>query len=112
MGRVSVHVDSGRAWRGGQAQVLHLLRGLHAAGERPLLVAPAGSPLVVRAAEESLTVAPTPLRGEWDAASVVQLARLLRTVGADVIHAHTAHAGIERRLARNHGRCLLSSASR
>jgi len=44
------HLDTGRTWRGGQAQALLLMRELRARGVDQLLLAPPG-PLVERALE-------------------------------------------------------------
>jgi glycosyltransferase involved in cell wall biosynthesis len=100
----TVHVDDGRSWRGGQAQVLLLARGLVARGVEATLVVPPGAPLYDRATAIGLSVEPLLLRGEWDVVSVLGLARILRRQRADVVHAHTAHAvtlaGLAGRIAR------------
>jgi glycosyltransferase involved in cell wall biosynthesis len=76
-----LHIDSGREMRGGQWQALRLVQGLAAAGEEVLLLAPAGSPLYVKANDLNLDVRPLrPL-------AVAQLARK-----ACLLHAHDAHS--------------------
>lgn len=72
-----LHLDSGREMRGGQWQVLLLLRGLRDRGHELKLLARAGSPLFGRAYAEGFDVQPM---GFWN------LLRLRRW--ADIVHAH------------------------
>lgn len=51
-----LHLDSGREMRGGQWQVLRLIRGLRAAGWEPVLRCRSGSPLLERAKAEGFNV--------------------------------------------------------
>jgi hypothetical protein len=74
-----LHLDSGREMRGGQWQVLRLIEGLRAAGLRPMLLAPYGSPLFEAACSQGLPVGRLSLR------SVVRSA-----FDYDVVHAHDA----------------------
>jgi hypothetical protein len=53
-----LHLDAGKTLRGGQHQVLHLLRALDARGFLPQLLAPAGSPLAEHARLLGFDVAP------------------------------------------------------
>ena len=76
-----LQVDIGRTMRGGQWQVLRLLRGLYAAGVETLLLATAGAPLFERAQAEGLPV---------EAFSPLRLART--AAGFDLVHAHDAHS--------------------
>ncbi len=76
-----LHVDTGRQMRGGQHQVLYLMRGLAAAGVRSTLLAPAGSPLLRAASEAGL---------EAEKLSAAALWKLARR--ADLVHAHTGRA--------------------
>jgi glycosyltransferase involved in cell wall biosynthesis len=76
-----LHVDSGREMRGGQWQVLRLLRGLAAKGMEPALLARESAPLFEAARQEGWQVAP------------FGLPRLARMAGRfDLIHAHDAKA--------------------
>lgn len=99
MGRVSagplhvLHVDTGRDWRGGQAQVLGLMQSLR--GEpslRQTLAAPPGSPLARAAAAAGLERFDLPLRGEWDLASPRLMRGFVRAEAVGLVHAHDAHA--------------------
>ncbi|MBI5708687.1 MAG: glycosyltransferase [Candidatus Eisenbacteria bacterium] len=85
------HLDTGRGWRGGQAQVRFLLRGLRARGHDCLLLAPPG-PLAERARAEGFAVLDWAPRGEWDLGAAWRAARLLRAFAPHVAHCHSAHA--------------------
>ena len=85
------HLDSGRTWRGGQAQVLLLMRELAARGHAQHLLAPAG-PLLERAIAEGFTTTRWNARGELDLFALAAAARVLAKFRADVAHAHSAHA--------------------
>ena len=74
---ITLHVDLGRQWRGGQSQALLLIRGLRAEGHGAELVAREGSPLAQRARAAGLRV-----NG---------LSHLLRSGRFDVVHCHDAH---------------------
>ncbi|HTK30513.1 MAG TPA: glycosyltransferase [Candidatus Saccharimonadaceae bacterium] len=85
------HLDTGRTWRGGQAQVLLLMRGLRARGHASTLLAPDG-PLAERARAESFAHVRWEGRGDLDVAAVWSGARALKRVAPDVAHCHSAHA--------------------
>jgi glycosyltransferase involved in cell wall biosynthesis len=76
-----LHIDSGREMRGGQRQVLMLMNGQRSAGDSPVLLSPAGSPLFVEAHQAGLDVREL---------SVAALSR--NAPGMDLIHAHDARA--------------------
>ena len=85
------HLDTGRTWRGGQAQVLGLMRGLAARGHDCLLLAP-GGPLLEQASAAGVETARWSPLGEWDAAAMLRAAAALRRFGPEVAHCHSAHA--------------------
>ena len=87
-----LHVDSEIPWRGGERQVIELMRRQRAIGDDPHLAAPKRSALAERAAGEKFAVHPVPMRGTWDLGSVLALARLHRALRPDVVHWHTARA--------------------
>ena len=87
----SVHIDTARTWRGGQNQVLLTVLGLRGRGHRTALVAHAGGELRRRMAGGPDLYPLTP-RGELDLHAAWRLARLLRELEPDVVHAHDAHA--------------------
>jgi len=86
----SLHLDSGREFRGGQRQVLYLLQGLQKRGQRVLLCCPRQSVLHERAQAAGIPVQPLTLRSGLDFASSVRLVRLVREGGFDLVHAHDA----------------------
>lgn len=87
-----LHVNTERTWRGGEQQVLYLMRGLQGAGvEQELLCQPDGV-LATRAEQCGLAVWRRALRGEVDLASALAIARRIRERGVDLVHMHTSHA--------------------
>lgn len=87
-----LHVDSERPWRGGEQQVLLLMRRQRAAGDEPHLAAPADSAIHARARAEGFPVHSVPMRGTWDLASAFALAGLHRALRPHVVHWHAARA--------------------
>jgi glycosyltransferase involved in cell wall biosynthesis len=85
------HLDTGREWRGGQAQVLHLLHGLAVRGHTCLLLAPEG-PLASRARDLGVEVVRWRTLGEWDVGALLKATWSLRRFRPDVAHCHSAHA--------------------
>ncbi|MCI0433659.1 MAG: glycosyltransferase [Gemmatimonadetes bacterium] len=85
-----LHLDGGQRWGGGQNQVRLLMRELSAQGIEQHCVCPQGSPLEARLRAEQLPVSGI----RWTAAADVRVAiEIFRHArGADVIHAHDAHA--------------------
>ncbi len=82
----TLHIDTGRVMRGGQWQVLRLMRGLAAAGGEPILMAAVDSPLFARAKAEGLAVRRLTTLG------LPQLARQVNLVHAHDARAHTMAA--------------------
>ncbi|HET9253542.1 MAG TPA: glycosyltransferase family 4 protein [Candidatus Eisenbacteria bacterium] len=87
-----LHLDSERTWRGGERQVLELMRRQRGMGDEPHLAAPAGSAIATRAAAEGIPVHPVAMRGTWDAGSVAAVAKLHRSIRPHVAHWHAARA--------------------
>jgi glycosyltransferase involved in cell wall biosynthesis len=85
------HLDTGRTWRGGQGQVLLLMRELRTLGQEQLLLAPRG-PLLERAAAAGFGVLPWSSHGELDPGALLGAWRALKRFSPDVAHLHTAHA--------------------
>src|SRR4029079_13578413 len=88
---VSLHIDTQRAWRGGQRQVLLTVLGLRERGHRAVLVAPPDGELARRSSEghDLLKFAP---RAELDFHAGWRLLRVIRDLKPDVVHAHDPHA--------------------
>lgn len=87
-----LHVDSERSWRGGERQVLLLMRRQRAGEDEPHLAAPRDSAVATRARAEGLPVHPVAMRGTWDVESAFRLARLHRSLRPHVVHWHAARA--------------------
>jgi glycosyltransferase involved in cell wall biosynthesis len=87
----SLHIDTARGWRGGQNQVLHIVLGLRAIGQRAALVAhPEGE--LLRRMSEGHDLIPIAARGEVDLGAAWRLSRVIKQLAPDVIHAHEPHA--------------------
>lgn len=87
-----LHVDSERTWRGGERQVLLLMRRQRAAGDEPILAAPGSGALAARARAEGFRVHAIPMRGTWDVASAIALGAAMRRERPHVVHWHAARA--------------------
>jgi glycosyltransferase involved in cell wall biosynthesis len=87
----TLHIDTARTWRGGQNQVLLTVLGLRARGHRTVLVAHPDGELARRASEGHDLIRLAPAH-EMDFAAAFRLARVLRELEPDLIHAHDPHA--------------------
>src|SRR5438876_9296364 len=87
----SLHIDTARTWRGGQNQVLLTVNGLRSIGHRAALVAHPDGELRLRAAE-GLDLVPIAPRTEMDLSAAWRLARVIKRLKPDVLHAHDPHA--------------------
>ena len=87
----SIHIDTQKAWRGGQRQVLLTVLGLRERGHRTLLIAHPEGELAVRAAEghDLIRLAP---RAEVDLHAGWKLSRIIKDLRPDIVHAHDPHA--------------------
>jgi L-malate glycosyltransferase len=103
----SLHIDTARTWRGGQNQVLLTVNGLREIGHRAALVAHPDGELRRRAAE-GLELIPLAPRAEMDLSAAWRLARLLKRLRPEVVHAHDAHGVAMASLALSLGGAALS----
>jgi glycosyltransferase involved in cell wall biosynthesis len=87
----SLHIDTARTWRGGQNQVLLTVNGLREIGQRAALVAHPDGELRRRAAE-GLDLIPIAPRTEFDLSAAWRLARVIKRLRPDIVHAHDPHA--------------------
>lgn len=87
----SLHIDTARSWRGGQAQALMTVLGLRELGHRAVLVAHPDGVLRQRASEGHDLVPLAP-RSELDLSAAWKLSRVIRQMTPDVVHAHDSHA--------------------
>lgn len=88
----TLHIDTGREWRGGQQQVLYLLNGLRDRGVETVLATQPGSPLYKRAKQHTHRTVEITMRGEFDYFCARRLAHIAEEENCSVVHAHTAHA--------------------
>ncbi len=86
----SLHLDTGRDWRGGQRQCSLLCRGLARRGDEVHLCCRPDSPLGEVA--EGAILHPWEPRGEIDLVAVARLRRLMGRLSPDIVAAHDAHA--------------------
>jgi L-malate glycosyltransferase len=86
----SLHIDTARTWRGGQNQVLLTVNGLRQIGQRAALVAHPDGELRRRAAE-GLELIPLAPRMEMDLHAGWKLARVIKQLKPEIIHAHDPH---------------------
>lgn len=87
-----LHVDSGKEWRGGQAQVLNLMRGLRSEAWEQCLICPPEAELGQKTAAEGMTVEHVPMSGEWDLRAPRLIAQIARKRQARLLHAHASQA--------------------
>lgn len=107
----TLHIDTRPDWRGGQNQILLLLRGLRARGHGAELMVLRGSPLEGRAGAEGFTVhAFSPGLVRLSAAS--HLRGILKAGRFDIVHAHDPHGLTAVWLAGAHHRTALVAARR
>ena len=88
---VTLHVDLGKQWRGGQAQALLLMKGLRARGHQAELVSPRGSPLARRAEAEGIKVHAVE-RPFARPRAAKKLSKLIAEKKPEIVHTHEAHA--------------------
>jgi len=82
-----LHVDTGREWRGGQTQLLHLVR--HQQGPRAVVL-PKGAPLVEPLAAMGVATCEVDFKGRLVGGG--SLATAIADFGPDLVAAHTSHA--------------------
>ena len=87
-----IHLDSEMGWRGGQRQAAGLVKGLLKRGVPCIQVCRPGSRLGVFCRENGIPFREMSIHGEGDFVSGFRLARLARSGGFSVVHAHSAHS--------------------
>jgi glycosyltransferase involved in cell wall biosynthesis len=87
-----LHINTEKTWRGGEQQVLYLIKGLKERGHTPVVVCQPGSPLEDAVINAGIEVVPVRMRGEFDLSAAWQIGRLLRKGNYDILHTHTSHA--------------------
>ncbi|HEX7079092.1 MAG TPA: glycosyltransferase [Candidatus Eisenbacteria bacterium] len=87
-----LHLDSERSWRGGERQVLELMRRQAARGDEPRLATPSDGALYARAIAEGIPAHGVAMRGTWDVGAAFAVAALHRRMRPHVVHWHAARA--------------------
>lgn len=85
----TLHIETGRNWLGGPAQVLYLMRGLAARGHDTLLVSPPESDLARRARDAGLPVHAIRFAGDVDPRLFVGCVSTIRSFHPDIVHLHS-----------------------
>lgn len=83
-----VHLDTGKALRGGQRQLLLLARGLRRRSHTQLIVCPEESGLEARARQEGFDVYSLPPHDPAHAHGILQLRATLQATPYQILHAH------------------------
>ncbi|WKZ16049.1 MAG: glycosyltransferase [Candidatus Jettenia caeni] len=86
-----LHINTEKTWRGGEQQVLYLVKGLRDRGYESGVICQPNSPLAERAKAEKLWVDEVRMRGGVDPCAIFSVAKLLRR-GYDILHLHTSNA--------------------
>src|SRR5271157_255411 len=86
-----LHVDTGSGLRGGQQQILLLVRGLARRGHQQVIACPEGGALEARAKQEGFRVFSLPEHDPGRAHGIVQLRQFLLGAPVDILHAHDGH---------------------
>lgn len=87
-----LHVNTAGTWRGGEQQMVYLLRGLSERGLRAEVVCQPGSPAARRARAAGAVVHEIKMRMEMDLLAARKIAKIARRRRTEILHAHTAHA--------------------
>lgn len=85
-------IDTERVWRGGQAQLLTLIKGLHQRGHRIQLICQPNTLLQTRAVELGIPAHPMPIRSEVGVISLFRLIKALRELRPEILAFNTPKA--------------------
>jgi len=107
------HLDDGKELRGGQRQLLYLVKELNKLGHQNRIVCRKDSPLERTAQRKGFSTITLPYFFEWDPVSALMLNNKIKTVAAafgrcepPVLHAHTSHAAAVSYLASMNMPCV------
>jgi len=107
-----LHINTEKSWRGGEAQVLLLAKGLQERGHTISLVAQPDGALKERGVKEGVRVIPLQMRGEFDIAALFHLAKIMKEEEVDLVHMHDSHAVTLGNFAARVARVPIAIASR
>ncbi|MEM7181042.1 MAG: glycosyltransferase family 4 protein [Spirochaetota bacterium] len=86
-----LHINTEKTWRGGEQQLLYLLKGLQQANQQQIIIGQPNSELEKRAAGIA-PYFPIKMMGELDPFCIRKVSQIIRTEKVKIIHAHTAKA--------------------
>jgi len=86
-----LHIDTQQTWRGGEAQVFLLCRGLKSLGHESFVATQPDAALAAALREISVPSIQFPMRGEFDLKAAFRIFDISRRRGIDIIHAHDSH---------------------
>lgn len=108
-----LHIDTEKTWRGGEQQLLYLVKGLKERGHTSVVVCQPESPLEDAVKKGGVEAIPVRMRGEFDLPAAWQIGRLLRKGNYyDILHTHTSHAHSIGLLSRFFGKVKAMAVSR
>ena len=87
-----IHLDTQTSWRGGERQVLELIKGLNYRNQKNILFCKPSSEISKRAKEAGIEVMHLSPVGEWDIVSAFKLRSFIIKERAHIVHTHTSHA--------------------
>jgi glycosyltransferase involved in cell wall biosynthesis len=85
-----LHTESSRGFGGQELRTVSEAAWLTGRGVRIILAGQPGSRILEEAARAAIGTVDVTMRGAWDLAAVLHLARLIRGRGIDVVHTHSS----------------------
>lgn len=86
-----LHIDTEKTWRGGEQQVLYLLKGLREKGHDSTVICQPDSALSERARAEDICVEELSMMGGVDPFAAFSIAGIMKQ-SFDIVHMHTSNA--------------------
>ena len=87
-----VHVDAYPGWRGGEKQLIELMKGLIHRGFNNVLFCKSSSEISKHAQKLGLELKHLPFKGEWDLLSAYKLRLYIKRENIGIVHVHDSHA--------------------
>lgn len=87
-----LHIDTERTWRGGEQQLLYLVKGLKEREHTSSVICQPESPLEDAVRKAEIDAIPIKMRSEIDILAAWKIGGFLRRGKYDILHAHTSHA--------------------
>ena len=86
-----LHINTEKTWRGGEQQVLYLVKGLRERKHQSTIICQPHSPMSEMAMRDGFAVEEIKMRGGFDLLAIRRIARIMRK-DYDIVHLHTANA--------------------